>query len=459
MSSAGPVAQPDAESVTGPVMIVGGSVAGYTVASRLRQHGFTAPITLIDPEGLPYERPPLSKQLLLGETGPEDLALADTSWFTEHEVELVHARVESLRLGPAGAEHTLTLDDGAELTAATVVLATGATPISLGVEVDDDAPSANDPSADPRVLTLRHRDDVTALRQILDAAHHTGRPARIAVVGAGVLGAELASSLTELGAEVVLFAGPGIPASALFGRRIAARLHAQHTEHGVHVIPEYAGSVRLHSSSNTKASSDPTSTGVEILTLSGAAVPADAVISAIGISPNTWLAEECGLELADGIIVDADQRASHPDVFAVGDVARHEQAPRRTEHWQHAIDTATTAAAVIAEATPPSPGPEWFWSDRYGVHVEAIGTLRPAAADHPASDPPATGYTVVHREDPAHPEKLATFVLDDAGLMIGAASINDPLAVRAARRIIQRGLVVDPDQLADPEVSYKAMAR
>lgn len=434
---------PAAGPVGRPVVVVGGSVAGYTVASRLRQHGFTPPITLVDPEGLPYERPPLSKQLLLGEAGPEDLTLADTSWFTEHRVELRPARVQRLQLGPAGSEHTLTLDDGTELTAATVVLATGAGPISLGVKPHDDG--ATPSSTDARVLTLRHRDDVTALRRILDTAHQTGRRAHLAVVGAGVLGAELASSLTELGAEVTLFAGPGIPASGLVGRRIAARLHSQHADHEVRLIAEYAASARL----GTTASA-----GVEVLTLSGASVPADAVISAIGITPSTRLAEDAGLAVADGIVVDIQQRSSHPDVFAVGDVARHEHAPRRTEHWQHAIDTATTAAAVIAGDTPPEPGPEWFWSDRYGVHVEAIGNLRAAAAEQPAA-----GYTVVHREDPAHREKLATFVLDDAGLMVGAASIDDPLAVRAARRIIQRSLVVDPVRLADPAVSYKALAR
>ncbi|MGO1183399.1 MAG: NAD(P)/FAD-dependent oxidoreductase [Micrococcaceae bacterium] len=456
--------------MTDRVVVIGGSVAGYTVVSKLRQHGHSGEITLIDPEGLPYERPPLSKQLLLGESSTEEITLAGEEWFAEHQVGLVHARAGRLQLSSARAEHTITLDDGASLTATTVVLATGAEPISLGVETTADSSDGTHPCPiDPRVLTLRHRDDVAALHGLLDEARAAGRTPVVALVGAGVLGAELASSLRNLRAEVVLFSGPGIPAAGLFGRRIATRLHTQHAEHGVSVMPEYAASVTLNTPNSpgtpgTQAGTEPA--GVDVHTLSGAFVPADAVISAIGISPNTRLAEEAGLRIDDGVIVDAEQRSSHPDVFAVGDVARllhHDRLARRTEHWQHAIDTAEVAAAVIAGVAPPAPGPEWFWSDRYGVHVEAIGSLRAAATETPSN-----GYTVVHREQPGNSgqpsepnqhSKLATFVLDAAGRMLGAASIDDPLAVRAARRIIQRGLVVDPDRLADPEVSYKALTR
>lgn len=438
----------DMADTTGSVIVIGGSVSGYTTVSQLRQHGFDGEVTLIDPEGVPYDRPPLSKGLLTGESTDDEIALASGSWFSDQHVRLERDRAARLLLDEPGETHSVMLDTGAEITGSTIVLATGAEPVQVGMMHHDAESSPNDY---PAVFTVRHLDDVRRLHQfIATTGESSQRPVSVAVIGAGLLGAELTSSLRQLDTEVTLFAAAENPAADYFGHTIAQRLHAQHTDHGVRLISERAAELRPSTPARPGAPAET----IDVVTATDERVTVDAVVCAVGVSPNTGLAEQAGLEVADGIVVDEQQRTSHPDVFAVGDVSRLRTAARRTEHWQHAVNTATTSATVIAEGSTPHPPPEWFWSDRYDVHVEAVGSLLPAALEQPGR-----GYRVIHREDASRPDQLATFVLDDDGALVGAASVNDPMAVRAARRIIQRGIRVDPAQLADPAVPVKSLAR
>lgn len=412
------------------ILIVGGSVAGFTVAAQLRVRGMTDPVTIVDPAGAVYDRPPLSKEYLLGEIDDEGIALAAPGWFTEHSVALVAGTVTRLDLAEPGATHVAVLDDGAELAATTVVLATGGEPRALaGI-----APGAE-------VFTLRRREDAHVLRDAITDPKRS-RPAHVAIIGAGLLGAELASAARTLGADVTVFSASVAPGAPALGFSLASRLHAMHAEHGVTVVYESVVSVAPSAAEDGKMS---------ITGVAGTQLTADVVIAAIGILPNTELAEAAGLDVDDGVLVDEAGRSSHPDVFAVGDVARSRFAIQRVEHWQHAINTATMAAAAISGEAPGELALEWFWSDRYGAHVEAVGSLKPAAAEALA-----VGYTVIHRD---LGDQHSVFVLDCTGLLVGAATLNDAMSVRAARRIIRRGIIPDPEALADPNIPVKKLAR
>ncbi len=164
--------------------------------------------------------------------------------------------------------------------------------------------------------------------------------------------------------------------------------------------------------------------------------------------PNSSLAAAAGIKTDNGVIVDRNQLTSHPNVYAVGDLARTQteagELLRRGEHWEHAMNTGATAAAALLDQEPPLHGASWFWSDRHGVHVEGVGEMN------------AEGHTVLRLVDG---EPVAAFRLDAGGRMLGAAAIDGGLTIRAARRIIDKGIVVDAEALADPSVPLKKLAR
>ncbi|MGB9035841.1 MAG: oxidoreductase C-terminal domain-containing protein, partial [Paeniglutamicibacter sp.] len=174
----------------------------------------------------------------------------------------------------------------------------------------------------------------------------------------------------------------------------------------------------------------------------------DEVLVGIGIIPNTALAQGAGLATDNGVLVDEHQRTSHPRIYAVGDMARTRSVDgtlqRRGEHWEHAMNTGATAAAAILGQEPPVHGASWFWSDRHGTHVEGVGDMN------------AEGTTILRLKEG---EPVAAFNVAADGRMLGAAAIDGGLMIRAARRIIDRGIIVPPEALADPEVPLKKLAR
>ena len=174
---------------------------------------------------------------------------------------------------------------------------------------------------------------------------------------------------------------------------------------------------------------------------------ADVVVLATGTVPETALAEKAGIETADGVLVDAAGRTSVPGILAVGDVARlRDSAWPASRHWEPAMQAGVAAAAALMGEEPAAPGAPWFWSDRHGAHVEAVGDM--ALPD---------GGRHVHRE--VRGRTVASFALAADGTMRGAASVDDPMAVKAARRIIDRAIRVDPEALADPAVPVRSLAR
>jgi 3-phenylpropionate/trans-cinnamate dioxygenase ferredoxin reductase subunit len=337
--------------------IVGASLAGLSAANALRGKGHDGPIVVVDPSPqLPSDRPPLSKQLLSGE------------W----EVERAHQPLApklpeldlDLRLGTAATaldvgSRTLTLSDGSELTADGIVLAMGASARRLpGPRLEG-------------VHVVRDLADTMALRADLDR-----RPRRVAVVGAGFIGAEVAATCREQGFEVTMIEAAPTPLIRVLPSTIGEFVADLHRDHGVDVrlgvgveglADDGAGHV----------------TGVRMA--DGSLVEAEVVVVGIGVTPNVdWLAGS-GLDLSDGVVCDATCLAA-PGITAAGDVASwmnvHFGERMRVEHWEHAIEQGEAAAVRLlggdVDAVPFLSVP-WFWSDQYDRKIQMAG--RPAADD------------------------------------------------------------------------------
>ncbi|MBU1802389.1 MAG: FAD-dependent oxidoreductase [Actinobacteria bacterium] len=401
------------------ITIVGGGVAAFATAGQLRQHGFDGTVTIIEPGGLPYDRPPLTKGYLTGSVDAPGLTLASEAWYADNAIRLVDATATALQPALGRIE----LDTGTELASDIVVFATGARPRVLPVAG----------ATLPGVLYLRTRVDADRLSAHLSPGRH------LAIIGAGLIGAEVASSARRLGVEVTLIDPLGVPLSAAFGSDLATTLHHWHTLNGVATVQGNVHQIeRLRGRLSLTVQTAPTPRKVV----------ADAVLVAIGSMPDTTLASAAGLDVSDGIIVDGGRRTSHPKVFAVGDCSRKvlgNRYLRREEHWDAALTDGRVAAACILGLDLPPESPSWFWTDRYGMHVEVLGHM---------TDP---GTTTVHR---AYNElRRAVFRLDEDDRLVGTAAIDSPLDIKAARRLLARGTPVSALQLSDPAVPLRNLAR
>ncbi|MEL4503348.1 FAD-dependent oxidoreductase [Luteococcus sp. H138] len=411
------------------VVIVGGGLAGFTTAQEVRRLDAEARISVVDPLGLPHDRPPLSKEYLTGEMPQEKLPFHPEPWFEEQRIDLHTDRVERIVPDRGRVE----LASGETLEADVMVLAQGGRARTLPI-----------PGGDlPGILQLRTIADADRLKALL-------RPGvRLAIIGAGLIGAEVAATAAEAGAEVTLVDPVPVPLAPVVGTELAGRLHGMHAEHGVRVCCAATESIQeLGANSTSDPARSPSLPGGYRLTLAdGTTLEADAVLVAVGLVPNTELAEAAGLAVDNGVLVDEAQHTGVGNVYAVGDAARHRlpdgTLARRHEHWESAMRSGQSAAAAICGQPLWEHGAGWMWSDRYGVHVEAVGDL--------------VNGTPVTRVVDGLP--VTTFQLDERGRMIGAAGINVPKVIRAARRIIDRGLIVPREVLEDPTVDLKPFTR
>lgn len=399
------------------VVVVGGGLAGFAAIRQLRELGFAGSITLIDPDPLPYDRPPLSKDYLLGVVDASVIQFESADWFEQQSVTIVRGRVASL-----GADRReVILEDGRAIAADSVLLAMGGQARRLSIPGGDH----------PAVLTLRTRVDADRLRSTF------GEGTRLAIVGAGLIGAEVAAAARSANTEVILIDPVETPLIPAVGAELARRLHDMHGKHDVDV--RTAAPVSLHATSDG---------AFEISLDDDSVVEADHVLVGIGIVPNTALAEAAGIEVDGGVIVDERQQTSTPGVFAAGDLARLRNSSgmleRREEHWEAAVTSGQRAAAAMLGLEPAKRGASWFWSDRYGVHVEGVGDM---------SSP---GSTVL-RELPAG--AIAAFRIDELNALIGAAAIDGGTVIKAARRLIDQSTVVSEAELEDPSVDLRRLAR
>ncbi len=338
-------------SIRKTLVVVGAGLAGAKAAEGAREYGFDGRIVLVGEEARhPYERPSLSKQGLRGE---EDVPhyVHEDRYYAEHDIELVTwKRAVSLDV----AAHRIHLDGDAPLDYDAAVLATGATPRVLSV-----------PGHDLEgVHRLRTVEDAVALGEAVRGAVRDGR--RVAVVGAGWIGTEVAASARRLGAEVVLIDPLDVPLQRVLGPTVGTVFRDLHADHGVE-LRLGTGVAAVRGAGRVEA--------VELT--DGRVEPADVVVVGIGVRPRLELAADAGLALDDGIAVDAHLRTSAPDVYAAGDVAAAEH-PRlrrrvRVEHWANALNQGRTAGRNAAGAQEVYDRLPYFFSDQFDLGLEYVG--------------------------------------------------------------------------------------
>lgn len=379
------------------VVIVGASAGGLAVAEGLRRRGFTGSVALVDAEPeLPYDRPPLSKQVLDGRWPPERTRLRTPAEIDALGVDLLLGRrAASLDV----RRHRLTLDDGEVLGYRTLVLATGLHARRL--------PGQGDVSG---VHTLRTLGDSLALRADMLSAR------RIVVVGAGVLGCEIAATARDLGREVTVVEPAARPMLRLLGPELGAELGRLHADQGV----------RLLTSTPVTGLVGEAGRAVGVRTASGAVLPADVVVAAVGGRPATdWLAGS-GLALDDGVVCDDHCRAAE-DVYAVGDVARFGAGVGvrgvRLENRTNATEQGLFVAAHILGLAPGTYRPlPYVWTDQFQVRIQVYGAVPEGAA-----------VRIVEGSVPGR--KFVAHVEAD-GRLVGVVGWNSPGRARTARALL-----------------------
>ncbi|MFF0589236.1 NAD(P)/FAD-dependent oxidoreductase [Streptomyces sp. NPDC003781] len=338
--------------MSAPIVVAGASMAGLRAAEQLRAAGWTGGITLVgDEPHMPYNRPPLSKEVLAGKAPFESLAfrprasVADVTW-------RLGTRVATADLD----QRTVGLDDGETLTYAGLVVATGMRPRRL-----------NCPGPRAGRHTVRTLADAQGLREAL-----TRPGARVVVVGAGFIGCEVAATAVALGAAEVTVVDPlPLPMIGPLGELLAGALLKRHEERGVRFalgagVAGFEGQDRVSG----------------VVLADGTVLAADVVVESVGSLANTEWLDGNGLDLTDGVLTDQHLRVGgRPDVVAVGDVARFPNArydgvPRRVEHWSIPTDTARHAARVLTGQdtglAPFAPLPT-FWSDQHDFRLQSFG--------------------------------------------------------------------------------------
>lgn len=401
------------------IVIVGAGHAGGRAAEALRAAGHKGPITLLGNERHPpYERPPLSKELLAGTGTVEKTYLRPLAWYGDADIDLrlgteireVDARAQRVRLA-----------DATELPYDALLLTTGARPRRLPIPGGEG----------PRVFYLRDIEDSLALREWLVP------DARVALIGAGFIGLEIAATARKRGATVtVLELAPQVLARVA-PPQIASYVADLHRRHGVEIL---TGVV--------VTGIEDTGRELIILTASGERFTADIAAVGIGATPNTELAASAGIAVDDGVQVDQFGRSSDPSIYAAGDVTRHFNplAGRaiRLEAWQNAQNQAIAVAKIMAGGSEAFAEVPWFWTDQFDMNLQTAG-------------PPGPWDRLVWRGEPSERAFTVFHLLE--GKPVAATTVNNVRDMRFARMIVGRGLPVDPATLADKSVKLQDLCR
>ncbi|MEU6577642.1 FAD-dependent oxidoreductase [Streptomyces sp. NPDC046805] len=392
------------EPLAGPVVIVGTGIAGATAALTLRAEGYDGELTLIgdDPES-PYRRPPLSKEVLAGAQPPSRTLLRPQGNWADRGIDL-RTGTEATALDTIRRE--VVLSDGTTLPYRRLLLATGGRARPL-------------PAAEglPGVHTLRSLADANALRSALIGG------GRVLVVGAGLIGLEVAATARGLGCEVTVTEADERPLARVLPAAVADAVAGLHRARGVAI----RAGVRLDDFARRDGRIVATPRGGS----ADGELTADTVVVAVGMTPETTLAERAGLKTDDGILVDAYGATSAPGVYAAGDVARGLYgtggAPRRYEHWSHAQDHGAAVARTLLGATVPYEPRPWFWAQQYGNTLQVAGDPQEAetfTVDGDMADPEACDFAVRAFRD---------------GRLIGVVCANRPREFRTLRAELEAG--------------------
>jgi 3-phenylpropionate/trans-cinnamate dioxygenase ferredoxin reductase subunit len=404
------------------ILILGAGHCGGRTAQLLREYGWTGSIHLVgDEPGLPYERPPLSKQVLTGAKPLEALDL-----YSEEAMQALNLQRHFARVTTVDAQaQTVQLSNGDVLPYSALLFANGGMPRRLTI-----------PGADlPQVRTLRSKSDALHLAPCLQAGK------RIVVIGGGFIGLEVAASARQQACSVSLLEG----APQLMGRAVpallAARAQALHQARGVNL---HIGVSPLHITEHNGVLSVALSNGTTLL--------ADVVVVGIGIVPGIEVAQAAGVAVARGILVDSQLRTNQPNIFAAGDVAEFPSHVTgtllRQETWQNAEAQAQVVARNLMGGTQEFAATSWFWSDQYDYQLQVSG--EPAAGVH----------TVVREQQDGD---LLVFYTDANHKLVGASGwgLTSRIAkdLKIARTLVERGVTATAEVLADPATKLKALLK
>lgn len=404
------------------VVIVGSGVAGITAAETLRTEGFTGSVTVIgDDPAVPYRRPAVSKELLAGSVPAERTWLRPAGYWAERDID-VRTGVAAKSVDPD--RRVVELGTGETLGYDALLLATGGRARTIGHDAGDAA------------FTLRSAGDVAVLRAAIE------RTNTVLVVGAGLIGSEVAATARGLGAEVTVLETAERPLHRMLPPVIGARYEKLHRDNGV----------ALHTSVRLDELAADGRGGVRAVAEDGRHWSAGAALVAVGSAPDTALAERMGLVVDDGVVVDHRFATSQPGVFAAGDVANTPNPVLgerfRAEHWNTAQAQGAAAAramlaeltGVVAEVWREVP---WCWTSQYGVNLQVAGWPRADDELVVRGDVDGLDFTALTRR---------------AGRLVGAITIGRPKDVRAARILIADQPTIDPAVLADPDVDLTALS-
>jgi NADPH-dependent 2,4-dienoyl-CoA reductase/sulfur reductase-like enzyme len=332
-------------TTSGGIVIVGGGLAAARTAEQLRRSEHTGPITIVSEEDhLPYDRPPLSKEVLRDET--DDVTLKPAEFYDENDITVSLGNgVHSVNTDAK----TVTLADGSELGYDELIIATGLVPKRIRSFPDL-----------PGIHVLRNFDESLKLRE------EAGSARRAVVVGAGFIGCEVAASMRGMGVDVVLVEPQPTPLASVLGEQIGELVARLHRAEGVDVrcgigVADVSGTERVE----------------KVVLSDGTELDADLVVVGIGSSPATGWLDGSGIEVENGVVCDSHGRASAPHVWAIGDVAswRHALGHQvRVEHWSNVADQARgMVAAILGKELPATVTVPYFWSDQYDVKIQCLG--------------------------------------------------------------------------------------
>ena len=402
------------------IVIAGAGHAGGSAAAMLRQLGWVGAITVVGEEPLPpYQRPPLSKAWLKGEADAESLALRPAVFYEEANITL---RLNTKVTGLDRAAKTVTLSTGERLTYDFLILALGARARRLplpGMDLEN-------------VLELRTAADADKLKAVL------GPGKRLAVVGGGYIGLEAAASARALGAEATI-----IEREPRVLARVACEILSNffqdfHRSQGVEI--------ELNAGVEALEGKDGRVTGVRLA--DGRVISCDAALVGVGAVSNEELARDAGILCDGGIVVDLAARTSDPSVFAIGDCTKRPlplyERTMRLESVPNALEQAKQAASAICGKPAPAPEVPWFWSDQYDLRLQIVGI-------------PFDATAIVVRGDVAA-GKFALFHITDDGTVRAVEAVNASPEFMGGRRIIQRGVKLTPERIADTSITMQTLA-
>jgi 3-phenylpropionate/trans-cinnamate dioxygenase ferredoxin reductase subunit len=391
-------------------VIVGGGLAAARAAKAMRDKGFDGRIVIVAGERHPpYDRPPLSKAVLLGTAPLESTRLLTPEFFREKDIELrLGATAESI--DRATRRIRLRGDDAVEYDK--LLIATGARARRLTMPGSDLG----------GVFYLRDLDDCAALGAAL-------RPdAAVVVVGGGYIGLEVAASARKRGCRVSVLEARDAVLSRIAAPDVAVWFEDLHRANGVDI----------HAGVTVAAFGGKGGRVDHVLLSDGRRIAADVVVIGVGAMPNVELAAEAGLPVDNGITVDEQARTADPHIFAAGDATNHPNAPLgrriRLESWQNAQNQAIVAATAICGGDARYAEIPWFWSDQYDINLQIVGL------------PDTWDRIIVRRYEK---ERSLTFVYLKDGRVVGGNALNAPRDIPVLRQLVQTGHPVDPTALAD----------